>query len=202
MPDGGRLVAPRVLARTAVVVRNVVALPDGHVIVEPQDSAAAAEADPDRSVLASEQQEFWREFLAHFKLDDPEQPIPKPPRQGYVAFMLPAPGGSSWLTVYRDLHRNELGVFLSSSRNSAGEYAMQAIADEWKVVKSELGGTARLEEKDGRPRIVDSWTVGPLNQADVRKRGFTWLAERVNTFVNILRPRVRSAVADYQARGE
>jgi hypothetical protein len=29
MPNGDRLVAPRVLARTAIVTRNVVALPDG-----------------------------------------------------------------------------------------------------------------------------------------------------------------------------
>lgn len=200
MPDGSRLIAPRILARTTVVVRNVVALPDGLVVQEPQESATAAEADPDRSALANEQQTFWKEFLADFKLNDPEQPMPKPPRQGYVAFSLPAPGGSSWLTVYRDLHRGEVGVFLSSSRNTAGEYAMQAIAEDWSAVKDQLGGSTRLDEKDGRPRIIDSLTVGPLDRSEVRKRGFTWLAERVNTFVNVMRPRVRSAVADYQAR--
>ena len=30
----------------------------------------------------------------------------------------------------------------------------------------------------------------------------SWLAERVNTFVNVMRPRVRSAAVDYQPRGE
>src|ERR1700719_4626419 len=33
-PDGSRLIAPRVLARTTVITRNVVALPDGHVLAE------------------------------------------------------------------------------------------------------------------------------------------------------------------------
>jgi len=202
MPDGSRLVAPRVLARTEIVIRTVVALPDGYALQESQDSGAMTEADPERAALADEQQRFWAEFLADLKLDDPEQTKPRPARQGYLAFSLPAPGGSSWLTVYRNVHRDELGVLLSSSRNSAGEYAMQAIADDWRVVKDQLGGSARVIEYQGRPRITDSRKVGPLEQAEVRKRGFAWLAERVNTFVNVMRPRVRSAVADYQSRGD
>ena len=57
---------------------------------------------------------------------------------------------------------------------------------------------AKLIEKNKRPRIIDGRTFGPLEQPEARKEAFAWLAERVNTFVNVLRPRVRSAVADYQ----
>lgn len=199
MPDGSRLVAPRVLARTTTLVRPVVKLPDGYVLQEPED---AVTADPEHSALSDRQQQFWAEFLAGLKLDDPEQAIPKPARQGYLAFMLPAPNGSSWLTVYRELHRGEVGVFLSSSRDSAGEYAMRTIADDWASIKDQLGGGARLTEKDGHPRIIDALTFGPLDQPEVRRKAFAWLAERVNIFVTVLRPRVRSAVADYQARPE
>ena len=77
---------------------------------------------------------------------------------------------------------------------------MNAVADEWGVVKSELGGNAKLVEQDGRTHIIDSLVVGPLEQPEVRKAAFAWLTERVNTFVNVMRPRVRSAVADYQFR--
>lgn len=35
-----------------------------------------------------------------------------------------------------------------------------------------------------------------------RQRVFSWLAQRVNTFVRVLRPRMRSAAADYKSRGE
>ena len=203
MPDGSRLVAPRVIARTTVITRTVVELPEGYVLQEPQDSAPAADIDPDRAALADEQEQFWKEFLAHLMLDDPEQVIPAPARLGYLRFALPAERGSSWLNVYRDWRRNEVGLFLSSHRNSAGEYAMQAIASDWDAVKNELGGTAKLVETDpDRPRIVDSKIVGPLAQAEVRKRGFAWLAERANTFVNVLRPRVRTAAADYQSRSD
>ena len=84
---------------------------------------------------------------------------------------------------------------------------MQAIVDEWKAggaVKDELGGTARLyKTKRGTlDTIIDSLEVGSLDQPEIRKKAFSWLAERVNTFVNVLRPRMRSAAADYQSRGE
>lgn len=203
MPNGDRLVVPRILAKTATLARQVVAVPDGYRVEEAgETNAADSEIDPDRSSLGYAQQRFWSEFLPYVKLDDPEQPIPKPPRQGFLSFTLPAPAGASWLTVYRDIRRNEVGVMLSYSRNGAGEYAATVIAEDWEIVRRELGGTAVLTaNKDGRPRIIDSLVAGPLDEPDVRAKAFVWLSERVNAFVNVMRPRVRSAVADYEKSG-
>jgi hypothetical protein len=136
LPGGERLVAPRVVTRTTSIVRNVVAVPEGYIVQEPSETEAAADADadPDRAAQAAAQQAFWKEFLdSHLHLDDRTQDIPKPARQGYLAFMLPAPQGSSWLTVYRDLHKGEVGIFLSASQNSPGESAMNAIVADWNV---------------------------------------------------------------------
>ncbi|MGX7003208.1 hypothetical protein [Caballeronia sp. KNU42] len=203
MPDGGHLIVPRILARTTVITRTVVVVPDGYTLGSVEDDTAGAELDPDRVALADEQQKFWKVFLERLELDDPEQRVPKPARQGYLNFMLPAPGGSSWLNVYRDQRRNEVGVALSSTRNSAGEHAMLAIADDWNDVSGQLGGTTEISVKDGRSRISDSRTFeGLANSEEVREQAYAWLAERVNAFVNTLRPRVRSAVADYQNRDE
>ena len=88
-----------------------------------------------------------------------------------------------------------------------GAYAMQAIVDEWKAggaVKDQLGGTAKVSKTTlgTVDTIIDLLQVGPLEEPEVRKRAFSWLAERVNTFVNVLRPRVRSAAADYHSRSE
>jgi hypothetical protein len=84
---------------------------------------------------------------------------------------------------------------------------MRSIVDEWKAggaVKDQLGGTAKVGKTTlgTHDTIIDSFPVGPLDQPEVRKKAFTWLAERVNTFVNVLRPRMRSAAADYQSRAE
>jgi hypothetical protein len=202
MPNGDRLVAPRVLARLTVITRNVVALPDGFVFEEAEDPAGATEVDPDRSASAEAFQSFWKEFLDHLKLDDPEQQIPTPARQGQLNLMLPAQSGSSWLTVYRSMKRGEVGVTLSSHRDTAGDYARQAIVDEWDAVKEQMGGTAKVIEENGRSLIRDSHIFGDLDQPEVRRKAFAWLAERVNTFVNVMRPRVRSAAVDFQSRAE
>jgi hypothetical protein len=201
MPNGDRLVAPRVLARTTIVTRNVVALPDGYAIEEAEDPTNVEEMDPERSALGDAQQRFWAEFLDHLKLDDPEQPRPRAARASHISLSLPA--RICWLTVYGNLHADVVGLFLSSWRNTPGAYAMQAIVEDWGAVKAELGGSAKLGTvKDGRSTVIDSLPVGSLDQAEVRARAFSWLAERVNTFVNVIRPRVRSAAADYLSRGE
>lgn len=194
MPDGGRIVVPRVLAKTLVVTRTVVALPDGYELAAEED--VERELSPETVALGDERQQFWKQFLGYVQLDDREQEVPGPWRMGYIGFTLPAPSGSSWLTVFRDRSRDEVGVFLSSSRNSAGDHAARVIADDWVNVSKELGGTATLTQHQGRARIGDYLQVSSLDDPVERHRAFTWLAERVNTFVNVLRPRVRSAVAD------
>jgi hypothetical protein len=200
MPDGSRLVVPRILARTKLIQRTVVALPEGYVLQKSEDASATAERGLDHSALADEQQRFWMEFLPYLRLDDPEQPMLRASRQGYITLSLPEP--TSWLTVYRDWHGGKVGVYLSSWRNTAGAYAIEAITKDWDNIKDELGGTAELADRDGRPTIRDRLSVGPLTQPDARKRAFTWLAERVNTFVSVLRPRIRSAAAEYQTRAD
>lgn len=202
LPDGGRIVAPRVLAHTHVITRTVVALPDGHT-VEDEEAAAATEAvvDPEAASLRDASRAFWAEFLDYLapRLDDREQPLPRPPRMGYVTFSLPAPSGTSWLTVYRERKTNEVGLFLSAHRDTAGDYARRVISEDWATVGPLLGGTATLTTgKDGLPFIADKLRLGNLEDPAVRARAFEWLAERTNTFINVLRPRVRSAAADYQ----
>ncbi len=200
LPDGSRVVAPRVLAHTHIITRTVVALPDGHVVQDEETVAATeAEIDPETAALGDAHQAFWAEFLKRLRLDDPEQPVGRPPRQHHITFTLPAPGGTSWLTVYRT-KRNEVGLFLSSHRDTPGEYARRVIGEDWATVGPLLGGTATLTHKNGVPMISDVLRPGNLADPAVRARAFDWLTERTNTFINVLRPRVRSAAADYQGQ--
>jgi hypothetical protein len=204
LPSGERLVAPRVVARTMSVLRTVVAAPEGFVVQEPSEASAGEDVaeDPDRAALAATQRAFWKEFLdTHLHLDDRSQSVPKPARQGYLAFMLPAPQGSSWLTVYRDLQKGEVGVFLSASQNSPGEAAMNEIISNWDEVKPALNGTVYLtDDRYGRKRIIDAKVVGNLKDPTIRVQAFDWLAGRVNSFVNVLRPRIRDLIADQDER--
>src|SRR3546814_2935011 len=86
------------------------------------DLATQREIDPETAVLGDARQAFWTEFLPFLKLDDPEQIIPRAPRQGYIGLMLPAPGGSSWITVYRDMRNNEVEIGRASGRERVCQY--------------------------------------------------------------------------------
>jgi hypothetical protein len=162
--------------RTALITRNVVAVPDGYVVDEVEDPTSVAEIDPERTKVAEQSKQFWTEFVDQYlKLDDPEQPKPRPARLGYISLSLPAP--TSWLTVYRTLHPGKVGIFLSCWRNTPGAYAMQAIVDEWKpggAVKDQLGGTTKLSKttRGTLDTIIDSLEVGSLEQPEVTKRRF------------------------------
>lgn len=52
LPNDDRLVAARVLARTALITRSVVAVPHGYMIDEVEDPTNVAEIDPERTALA------------------------------------------------------------------------------------------------------------------------------------------------------
>ena len=199
LPDGGLLVTPRVLARTVSVSRTVVSVPDGFRVLDKEEAASdtAEELDPELASVGVERFQFWTEFLQHLLIDDPDQPMPKPARLGYISVTMPAPHGSAWLTVYREKNKDTVGVFLSSHRNTAGEFAMQAVVDAWDEIMSELGGAARIIGRGGRDTVADSKVFPTLNTPEGKIEAFTWLAERVNTFVNVMRPRVRSAIIDY-----
>jgi hypothetical protein len=196
MPNGDRLVAPRVLARTALITRNVVMVPDKCIVQDDEDRDE--EIDPAQIARATEYERFWTEFLKGLKLDDPEQQKPKPARGPNIKFPLPAP--ISWLSVYR-LQNEHVGVYLSSRRNTPGRYAMQVIVEDLDSIKPQLGENVKLDRVGGEASIIDWIQAGQMDQPEERERVLSWLAERVNTFVNVLRPRMRSAAADYQLRG-
>jgi hypothetical protein len=202
-PRGERLVLPRVLARTHLVTRNVIAVPDHHKIEEPS-SEAEVEVDPERVALADEQQRFWKSFLDGLELDDPEQRKANPTRQGAIYFPLPGPS-SAWLTVYRNMGKSEVGLFLSYTRGSDGDRVVQHILEDWDAVRTELGGSVHVfvdtgQKSIGPPRklIMDKFQTGAWTDSAERERAFAWLRRRTNEFLNALRPRVRAAAADLE----
>lgn len=192
LPDGSHLVAPRVLARTATITRNVIAVPDGHAIEEDAD----VEADPDRQSLTTEQQTFWEEFLISLELDDPEQPIPRAAKLGYLSFTLPSPQGSCWINVWRDIGRGRVGLTLSYNQGSLGAAAVELLLGEMDWVREQLGENVVNLEIRGLNKIYEEKVVGDLRNAQVRAEAFEWLRERLNAWVNTFRPRVRAIALD------
>jgi hypothetical protein len=196
--DGRRLVVPRILARTELITRVVVAAPEGHVVRDDQTGADSAHEDDDPLGRVR----FWSEFVDGLQLDDPEQPKPRAGKQGYVTASLPVPGGTAWLTIYRTEARWEVGIYLSYTRESVGARAVARILEDWPAISSDLGGTVTLApDKLGRQLIQDSLVTGSWLHPDQKTIALDWLRKRTNDFINIIRPRIKTAVADLHGEG-
>jgi hypothetical protein len=166
------------------------------IVVEGEESTDAPAEPGD-----SERKQFWAEFLSGLALDDPDQRKANATNQGAIYFPLP---GTTWLTVYRNVAKREVGLFLSYTRGSEGERIVQRLVANWDEIKPELGGSAEVwvdtagEKSTGSPRtlIIDRFKGGSLADQAGRGRAFEWLRSRTNEFVNALRPRIRAAAAD------
>jgi hypothetical protein len=195
-PSGQRLVVPRVLAQTHHITRTVVAAPEGMSVVD--DATSGVELiDPQVDELTADRVGFWSDFVEGLELDDPEQAKPKVSKQGYVWVSMPVRSGSAWITVFRNIRDGKVGLFLSYTRNTIGERVVRRVNEDWGSVREELGGSVALVEDNlGRTLIQDTLAVGSLSEQRNRDRAISWLRVRLNEFVNVLRPRVKAAVAD------
>ncbi|HEY0043393.1 MAG TPA: hypothetical protein VGB62_02480 [Allosphingosinicella sp.] len=196
IPGGGRIVAPRIVARTQTIVRTVVAAPEG-MVVEAEAGGGPDGVDEPLDPVVQDRVTFWTDLLRVLELDDPEQPIPQPSKQGYIALMLPAPSGSCWLTIFRNIRDRKVGIFLSYTRGTIGERAVRAMLEQdWEAISAELGpGASRFTDKIDRSLVHEDRTFSSWTPED-RAAALRWLSERSNAFVNVFRPRVRAAVAD------
>jgi len=194
-PDGQRLIVPRILARTQLITRTVIAAPEGHFVRD-------QEATPDELIEDDDPLSritFWTEYVSGLHLDDPEQPKPRPGRQGYVNVMLPVPGGNCWLTVFRSEARWKVGIYLSYSRDTIGARVVERVVEDWPTILEELNGAVFIEtDKLGRRLIQDSMQTGSWLIAAEKEKAIVWMRRRTNDFVNVLRPRIKIALAEME----
>jgi hypothetical protein len=151
-----------------------VAVPEGFRLEatdEEEEEAIDLEQKADADVSA-----FLVGISRGSKLDDREHPKPKPSVGYSTRVSLPVP--NSWISVYRTQVFRNIVLFLNSTKNTPGYYAMQAIAHDWAAIKDELGASVFL---DRGLWINDRMHAGLLDQPDRCQRVFSWLAKRVTS---------------------
>ncbi len=117
MPDGARLVQPRIVVQSSIVRRFVVTLAgDGLTAVESELPAETSDLVPPELQKDREKfQSFWREFLDGLKLDNQAQPISEAARNTNQFFRMPSES-KSWVSAYLSQSTGTAGVYLRFAR--------------------------------------------------------------------------------------
>ncbi|MBC7985624.1 MAG: hypothetical protein H7X93_02995 [Sphingomonadaceae bacterium] len=194
--DGSRVIAPRVLAKTVLIGREVVAVPDGFVLVDA--GQAGSEPDDDLDGETSSRRDFMQELVAGLVLDDPDQPRPRVSPKGWLSLYMPAPKSSCWVSVLdKRTPHPRVGCRLTSNVGTMGEAAISRIVDDWSELKQQLGGNPELiEQSPGRFVIEELLTIDRKASDQEKERALQWLQARVREFVAVFRPRIRDAVEE------
>jgi len=190
-PEGGRVVVPRILARTENIVRTVVECPEG--------MSLQTDEGPDPNIYVDDATEERRSILAQIaeglEFDDPDQPPPKVTPKGYCYIYLGAPASSCWIAIH--IKPGKIGLYVTSNTNTPGEDALISIARDWDNNKEELGGEPILRHVNDRRPIFEEYRAftgleGPADRAAI----FQWIRSRANDYVNFFRPRIRAYLAE------
>lgn len=194
--EGQRIVVPRVLAKTLVIRREVVAVPEGYAVaMDESEEVQSAEtfADPNLGARLA----FLRELVSDFTFNDPDQPPPKPTPKGYLLLPMPAPSGGCWINV--SAKPEQVGIWIVGNRNTVGDKAIKRVAEQWEELRELLGGRPELKHYEpDRAWIVETFDVKPFSNSEQRAAAVKWLRDRMDRWVSVLRPRVRTAVEDIE----
>ena len=192
--EGGLLVHPRVLGRSEIVKRTVITL-EGEGLTASDDAGDAAMEEP-RELSENERfyLSFWHEFRDKLRLDDVSQPPPEPRAGSYVWLVMPRDSGA-WLNASLRLSSNEAAVWLILTKGALADRLYARLYEDREAIEAELGIPVEWEsEAGGKYRIATKKRFPDLKAPEHREEIRCWLADRVNRFVNVFRPRLERLV--------
>jgi hypothetical protein len=185
-------IQPRVLAQTEIVTRHmtIVNIKGG------MDSAVIEDVDADTEMSASNGEKgrskdhlrAWWQPVLKMKFDDPEQEAPYWVGSNNAVLNTPFPGIQ--IKALAIVNSSQIGVFLSGSR-AANVMMIQ------KYLKQDRRSLLEELPKGTEIRIGDSWPIVTMKfeiESDNEKRA--WIMKTMNTFANVLRPRLRKWYQD------
>lgn len=197
LPDGARLLQPRVLAKTEILQRTILVGPTGPISfqeVAQQEDATASPNSPQREWFAA----FWRQFIEQLALDDATLTPTEPAKSPNQFFPMPPGGGMAWISAYIAQSIGEGGVYLTFGKAfQLGPKIYELLESDADSITKELG--VRLSWKRtgdkvyvGAPNVI----FKDLNDPVDRERVIRHLTEMTQRMIRVLKPRLESAIQD------
>jgi hypothetical protein len=177
-------IQPRVLAKTEVVTRHVTIIRDDSNAIQVNGDAEELESAEDRMVSRDKARfrRWWRPLL-DMEFDDPEQERPFWTGTNNLVLRTPFPGIRIKAASLRD--RDHIEVFVSYTRKDNAGMLNEFVKRDRRYLKSSLPPDTVVDPQRDWPIV---WrNQDPLSDDDKR----TSLKETLNTFVTVLRPRLK-----------
>lgn len=196
-PTLGRLIHPRVLAKSAILKRSVITLEKGLVLQEAGPvQEAAEEVDEEWASRSAYYLAFWTRFLQNFGVDDATQPIAKPSKTENIYFYMPPANDVAWVSAYFAQSKQRVGVYLRLVNSDIGRRVFEAVKERRAEIDAEFGGAIVWTDKNGKYGIAVRMPYDDLgNEATLRAIEVffqTWL----NRFISYFRPLLTSISAE------
>jgi hypothetical protein len=195
MPDGAHLVQPRILAQSTIIRRTVVQLEGAGLVAKEQvggENESEELARPDLLQARVRFREFWTEFLKKLVLDDKSQPIPKATISTNQNFPMP---GSAWVSAYLAQSGSEIGTFLTFPQTAISDRLYEGLRNDQEAIEKALDIPVSWESEGQKHWIVSRERfTGILDEH--RPQVQLWLADHVNRYVSVFRPRLEKLLRD------
>jgi hypothetical protein len=186
--DKSLLIHPRVIAQTVIVKRTVITL-ETEGLISKDASEMGDDSPKELTEIQKFYYDFWSEFIAQLKLDDPGQPLPNVTKQGNIFLSTPAKS-NAWITIYFFQKTKEVGLYLTFPRGSMGNILYEKLIEDKQMIERDLGILVNWKSADGKHLIEVHKVFPDLYAPKYREPIKLWLAEHANLFVNVFRPRI------------
>jgi Domain of unknown function (DUF4268) len=199
LSNGDFLLQPRVLAKTEVLQRTVLVGRDGPLAL--QQSAQAEDTDSAATGQRAWFQSFWAEFLSKLQLEDRSLLPSEPAKSTNQFFSVPPYGGNAWISAYIAQSTKRAGVYLTFAKAyKHGQHIYEMLEADRDAIERETGMRLRWEQSEDRVFLgVPVITFKDLNDPSDRSTVTTFLADKTEVMLRVLRPRLEAAARSIAA---
>ncbi|MGO9264587.1 MAG: DUF4268 domain-containing protein [Candidatus Binataceae bacterium] len=201
MPDGSKLVQPRVLAQSSIIKRIVVSVEGSRAVVAEDATEVGATDEVSEEVLETRKrfEPFWDEFLKILRprLQDQSQPLPDRSRSQSIYFYMPKPS-HGWISGYVAQSMHRVGVYLTFERGPIGDRLYAALESDKALINRQLGVDVEWASNNGKHEIACHQEYSGIILNEHRNDAQEWLVDRVNRFITAFRPRMEQLLREQQ----
>jgi Domain of unknown function (DUF4268) len=189
----GTILLPRVISKTTEIQKITVDIPHGLTISSSNesisDNLSQNELSPEREQERSFYSSFWTELISELSFDDPGQPLPNPAMSTNL-FVYPGKSRSVWISAYFMKSQKRIGVYFRSKNDPEGIKIYNLLSEDQEQIRKELDEAViwNWDIGDGAGvRLACEDVFDPTNRSMIKDYFKEWL----NTFVNVIRPRMK-----------